>query len=126
MAIAAKAVDHATASGAPMRESQIEKYLVKRVKELGGEVRKVQWIGRRYAPDRLVMLPERENPSRPEKFHNYGSQTTWVELKNPETIKTFPADARERAQAREHARMRKLGQDVVVIGTIEAVEALLS
>jgi len=32
-------------------------HLVKRVRELGGEVRKVQWIGRRGAPDRLVMLP---------------------------------------------------------------------
>lgn len=44
-----------------MRESKIEKALVKRVKAEGGEVRKVQWIGRRGAPDRLVMLPGR-NP----------------------------------------------------------------
>jgi hypothetical protein len=28
------------------RESEIEKYLVARVKQLGGEVRKVKWIGR--------------------------------------------------------------------------------
>ena len=40
-----------------MRESAIEQYLVKRVGELGGEVRKVQWGGRRGAPDRVVMLP---------------------------------------------------------------------
>jgi len=38
-----------------MRESDIEAHLVKRVKELGGEVRKVKWIGRNGAPDRLVM-----------------------------------------------------------------------
>jgi len=50
----------------------------------------------------------------------------WVEVKNPETILTFPADARERAQAREHKRMRALGQRVEVIGTIEGVEELLS
>lgn len=44
-----------------MRESKIEKALVRRVKAEGGEIRKVQWIGRRGAPDRLVMLPGR-NP----------------------------------------------------------------
>ena len=42
-----------------MRESEIEKYLVKQVKAAGGEVRKVKWIGRRGAPDRLAMLPAR-------------------------------------------------------------------
>lgn len=111
-----------------MRESQIEKYLVKRVKELGGEVRKVQWVGRRSAPDRLVMLPKlvRFSRSTPTFSIEGEGQTLWVELKNPETIKTFPGDARERAQVREHERMRKLGQRVVVIGTIEGVEALLS
>lgn len=100
-----------------MRESQIEAYLVAKVKALGGEVRKVQWIGRRGAPDRLVMLPGRAWFAR--------TATIWVELKNPETIKTFPADARERAQHREHERMRKLGQRVEVIGTIEQVDELL-
>lgn len=104
-----------------MRESQIEAYLVKRVKELGGEVRKVEWIGRRGAPDRLVMLPPTSGLSREWRENT----AIWVEVKNPETIKTFPADARERAQAREHDRMRKLGQRVVVIGTIEQVDELL-
>jgi hypothetical protein len=56
----------------------------------------------------------------------YEGLGVWVELKNPTTIKTFPADARERAQAREHERMRKLGQRVEVIGTLEGVEGLLS
>lgn len=37
-----------------MRESEIEDYLIKRVKELGGEVRKLKWIGRVGAPDRFV------------------------------------------------------------------------
>ena len=39
-----------------MLESKIEDYLVKKVEAAGGEVRKLQWIGRRGAPDRLVML----------------------------------------------------------------------
>jgi len=114
-----------------MRESQIEDYLTKLVKELGGEVRKVQWVGRRSAPDRLVMLPMRSERVAKALQHfslptdHMGAQTIWVEVKNPETIKTFPADERERAQHREHERMRKLGQRVEVIGTIEQVDELL-
>lgn len=103
-----------------MLERDIEKYLVRRVKKLGGKVEKVQWVGRKNAPDRVVMLPER-NPILGTAFNNLW----WVELKNPETIKTFPANAHERAQAREHQRMRALGQRVEVIGTLEGVEELL-
>jgi hypothetical protein len=91
-----------------VRESQIEKYLVKRVKELGGEVRKVSWIGRRGAPDRLVMFP-----------CGHFRAPIWVELKA--TGKTA-----EPHQVREHARMRKMGQRVVVIDSIEMVEGLLA
>ena len=40
-----------------MRERDIEAHLVRRVKSLGGEVRKLRWIGRRGAPDRLVLVP---------------------------------------------------------------------
>lgn len=93
-----------------MKERTVERYLVKRVKELGGEVRKVAWVGRQGAPDRVVLLP-----------HN----TIWVELKNPVTVQSFPANAHERAQAREHERMRNMGQHVVVVGTLEGVDALL-
>lgn len=103
-----------------MLERDIEKYLVRRVKKLGGEVRKVQWIGRNNAPDRVVMLPCDG------KYTDDWRPCIWVELKNPETIKTFPANAHERAQAREHQRMRALGQRVEVIGTLEGVDGLLS
>ncbi len=102
-------------------EGRIERHLVKRVRELGGEVRKVVWVGRRNAPDRLVMLPPRL------VINGVGVPLSiWVELKNPETIKKFPADAHERAQAREHERIRAMGQRVEVIGTIEQVEELLA
>ena len=104
-----------------MLERDIEDYLVKRVKAMGGEVRKVQWIGRNSAPDRLVMLPS----GYPAYMQQKG-RTIWVELKNPKTVDTFPADARERAQHREHERMRAMGQRVEVIGTLEGVEGLLS
>jgi hypothetical protein len=101
------------------RESEIEKYLVARVKQLGGEVRKVKWIGRVGAPDRLVMLP----PS----FARLGPcGGIWVELKAPGKLATFPKGAHEEAQHREHDRMRKMGQHVVVIDSKEGVDEVLA
>jgi len=86
-----------------LRESYIENHLTRCVHDAGGEVRKVQWVGRRGAPDRLVMLPHR---------------IVWVELKAPgKKAKPY--------QAREHARMRSYGLDVVVIDSIEGVEELV-
>ena len=102
-----------------MRESTVEEYLVKRVEALGGEVRKVQWVGRANAPDRVVMLPTG-------KLNWLGVSCVWVELKNPDTLKTFPANAHERAQAREHLRMRKCGQFVVVLGTKAQVDRVFA
>jgi hypothetical protein len=102
-----------------IRERDVEAYLVERVKALGGEVRKVQWVGRRNAPDRLVMLPD------PGPGNGVFNNAWWVELKNPTTVETFPANAHERAQAREHQRMRALGQRVEVIGTHDQVDELL-
>jgi hypothetical protein len=98
-----------------VRESEIEKHLVKRVKELGGEVRKVSWIGRRGAPDRLVMLPEVRGRF---DWENIRAQTIWVELK-------ATGKKAEPHQLREHARMRAMGQSVVVIDSIDGVEELL-
>jgi len=94
-----------------MRERDIERHLVERVKALGGEVRKVVWQGRRGAPDRLVMLPWVEGDLTP--------PVIWVELK-ASGVKP------EAYQLREHERMRKMGQRVVVIDSIEGVEELLS
>ncbi len=100
-----------------MRESDIEKYLVKRVKELGGECRKLQWIGRNGAPDRLVMLPASWRGRRTSGF--WDSPTPiWVELK-------APGQKPRPNQIREHERMRAMGQRVVVIDSIEGVEELL-
>lgn len=87
-----------------MRESDIEKYLVERVRKLGGEVRKVRWIGRNGAPDRLVMLPDR---------------TVWVELK-------APGEKAKPHQVREHERMRKMGQRVEIVDSCERVDEVLA
>lgn len=100
-----------------MRERDIEAHLVKRVKELGGEVRKVQWVGRLGAPDRLVMLPAMPYHSGAPIVYHY-PRTMWVELKAP-GAKPRPS------QVREHERMRAMGQRVVVIDSIEGVEELL-
>jgi hypothetical protein len=98
-----------------LRERDIERHLVARVKELGGEVRKVQWIGRRGAPDRLVMLPPEFDGDR----QLCPGSATWVELK-------APGEKPEPHQLREHERMRKMGQCVVVIDSLYGVEVLLS
>ena len=101
-----------------MLERTIEAHLVKRVHELGGEVRKVKWIGRRGAPDRLVMLPLTWSAARVD-FLNDSQTTIWVELK-------APGEKAKPHQAREHKRMRAMGQQVVVIDSIEGVEELLN
>jgi hypothetical protein len=87
------------------RESDIEKYLVKRVKDVGGQIRKAQWVGHVGAPDRRVMLPNR--------------MPIWIELK-------APGKKPEPHQIREHNRMRKLGELVEVIDSYEAVDNLIA
>jgi hypothetical protein len=91
--------------GDDMRERDIERAFARRVRELGGEVRKVRWIGRRHAPDRVALLP----------FLFAGTQTVWVELK-------ATGERPSRAQAREHDRMRRAGQEVLVISSIAQID----
>lgn len=43
-----------------MREKEIEKYLTKRVKEIGGKAYKFTSVGNAGMPDRLVCLPNGE------------------------------------------------------------------
>lgn len=85
-------------------EREVEAYLVTRVRSMGGEVRKARWIGRSGAPDRRVMLPDR-NP-------------VWVELK-------APGKRPSEQQLREHARMCALGERVLVIDSFSGVERFL-
>jgi hypothetical protein len=117
-----------------VRESTIEKYLVDKVKALGGEVRKVQWIGRNGAPDRLVLRDADSEAAALLRDHGcddsvlpleviarqiVGMYTSWPELK-------APGEKAKPHQQREHDRMRAMGQRVVVIDSIEGVEELLS
>lgn len=88
-----------------MRESAIEAYLVERAKALGGEVRKVKWIGRRGAPDRIVWFAD--------------GREIWVELK-------APGAGPEPHQQREHARMRRMGRRVEVVDSFQRVDEVLA
>jgi len=85
-------------------ERDIEFYLVRRVLKAGGDTRKVQWIGRAGAPDRLVLLP--------------GGIACWVELKASGKLP-------RPGQFREHQMLRRLGQRVEVIDSIEGVDMLM-
>lgn len=87
-----------------MRERLIESYLVAQVIAAGGEVRKVRWVGRNGAPDRCVMLPD--------------GWLCWVETKATGAL------CRPH-QLREHARMRRMGQRVLVVDTLDGVDELL-
>ena len=86
------------------RESTIENYLVERVKAMGGECRKLRWIGRNGAPDRIVML---------------NGQVIFIELK-------APGEKAKPHQVREHERMRRMGQRVEVVDSCERVDEVLA
>ncbi len=85
-----------------MRESKVEDYFNRQVEKAGGEVRKLKWINRRGAPDRLAML----------------NGAHFVELK-------APGKEPEAHQIREHNRMRRHGLNVYVIDTLEGVDLFI-
>lgn len=87
-----------------MRERDVEKHLVDCAKEIGAEIRKVKWIGRKGAPDRKLMHP------------TFGC---WIEVKRPGK----DLDAH---QVREIARMREMGENVKVFSSIEQIDEYFS
>lgn len=99
-----------------MRESDIESYLALKVAAMGGEVRKVKWPGRRGAPDRLVLLPEKAFGKGID--HIIPAEHFFVELKAPG--KKPPA-----YQLREHERLRSYGFRVEVVDSLRRVEEVL-
>lgn len=87
-----------------MRESVIESYLRDRVKAAGGWAPKWTSPGSNGVPDRIVFLP--------------GGRAVYVELKAPGKKPT-------KLQEYQQERLRALGQDVRVIDSREAVDALI-
>lgn len=78
-----------------MRESTVREHLHARIKELGGEHRALSYLGRKHAPDDLVLLPGRH---------------IFIEGKRPNKTAT-------EGQAREHERLRTSGCEVLVLNT---------
>ena len=91
--------------GAP--EAKIEGYLRKRVKETGGMIRKIRWIGRRGAADNLV-------------FYKFPA-VALVECK----AAGKDVDPRSQ-QARDLRRMREAGWPVYVVSSREEVDEVLA
>jgi hypothetical protein len=87
------------------KEYVIEKYLVDAIKERGGFCPKFNDVGRRGAPDRLVIVPN--NP------------VHFVELKRPVGGYVAPW------QKRYHEQLRVCGQKVWVLNSIEQVDDFL-
>lgn len=86
-----------------MQEKQIEQYLVKQVKSLGGiSLKLTALIG---IPDRLVLLP--------------GSRCVFVELK-------APGEKPRKIQIKKMAQLRALGFTTCVVDSYQEVDELLS
>jgi len=87
-----------------MRESAIEKYLVRKVEERGGEAPKWTSPGNRGVPDRLVILPE--------------GRMVFVETK-------APGKPLEPLQERWARTLRGLGHKVYKIDSVEDVDRFI-
>lgn len=86
-----------------MRERDIENYLIDLAEEHNCFLRKLRWVGRNGAPDRLLIKPE--------------GDVIFIELKAPGKK---PAPLQER----EHWRLAEYGQRVEIIDSKEAVRGL--
>jgi Holliday junction resolvase len=86
-----------------MRERDVERYLVEKIRALGG--RAYKWVSpsQRGVPDRLCVLP--------------GGRVLAVEVKRPGGKVT-------RLQERELAQLNALGMQAAVVDSIESVEKL--
>lgn len=87
-------------------EGRIEGYLRRRVKEEGGEIRKLRWIGRRGGPDDLIWFS--------------GGRLAFVECKAPGE----EVDWRS-VQGREIRRMHDDGLEVYVVSSFEQVDDMI-
>lgn len=88
-----------------MRESKVEKYLVKRVTEAGGLTRKVRWLCRNGAPDRFISFP---------------GTHAWAEVKREGINEPKPH------QGREMERLRAHGHQVYLINSYETVDQMVA
>lgn len=97
-------------------EGKIEDYFVEQCEANGALVRKLAYVGRRGASDRMVVWPERymKDDWMPSPF-----EIDFVELK-------APGQKPDPHQEREHERLRALGCNVFVIDSKEAVDRYIA
>ena len=89
-----------------MRESAIEAELVRRVKAVGGRTRKVRWLCRSGAPDRLIWWP--------------GPRAAFVE------VKAAGKDVDWRSpQGREITTLREDGWAVYVLNDVSQIDRII-
>lgn len=88
-----------------MLEKEVEKYLCKRVKEIGGLCEKFTSPSNRSVPDRIITLPE--------------ANILFVELKSS-------AGEVSKAQKHDHLKRLYLGVHVHVINSKEQVDQFIS
>ena len=89
-----------------VRESAVERELVRRVEALGGICDKIEFVGKRGCFDRIVVLPR--------------GKIILVELKRPKGGVVSPH------QEFIHRQYRALGAHVVVVKNVDDVDALLT
>lgn len=88
-----------------MRERAVEAHLRERVHALGGWAVKFQPVSQAGLPDRIVFLP--------------WGRSVLVELKRPKGGRLDPL------QLKVHERLRRLGQEVIVLWSVEQVDEWL-
>lgn len=93
-----------------MRESLVEKYLVERVEANGGTAEKFTSPGRRNVPDRIVCF----------------EPTLWCGCPTVIFVECKATGEKPTpAQLRDHDRRRKMGFEVYVVDSHEAVDAFI-
>ena len=87
-----------------MRESALERQCVRAAQARGWLVRKLKWIGRDGAPDRVFFR---------------GGKVMWLEFK-------APGEEPKPIQLREHKRMRSHGASVHVVDSWKLFDRIIS
>lgn len=79
-------------------EAEVEKYLVRRVKECGGLIRKMRWIAQAGAPDRFVAVYGRIALVECKAFGEVptGAQAQEIAMLRKHFVPVFVIDSRDR------------------------------
>lgn len=104
-----------------IKEGNIREALKARVEAYGGEIRAVSWLGRKNAPDVLCLFPDDSVFGK--RVLGFGE--SHAQYLHPFIETKRPGKGATEAQAREHERMREAGCVVLVITTLQELDAWL-